>query len=81
MRVCGRGGVAVVLWRVEDLLERLEDGDAVGEHPVRQEERVQEVDVEEAQVGQALQLRTWFLQVLDCCRALILKFVVLVQKP
>ena len=55
MRVCGRGGVAVVLWRVEDLLERLEDGDAVGEHPVRQQERVQEVDVEEAQVGQALQ--------------------------
>ena len=54
VRARGRHGV-VVLGRVEDLLEGLEDCDAVGEHPVGEEERVQEVDVEEAEVGQALQ--------------------------
>ena len=53
--VCGRHGVVILLWRVEDLLEGLEDGGAVGEHPVGEEERVQEVDIEEAEVGEALQ--------------------------
>lgn len=40
---------------VEDLLEGFENGHAVREHPVREQERVQEVDGEEAQVRQPFQ--------------------------
>lgn len=46
-----------LVWRVcavEDLLEGLEDRDAVREDAVSEQERVQEVDREEAQVCEAL---------------------------
>lgn len=40
---------------VENFLESLQHRDAVGEHPVRQQKRVEKVDAEEPQVGQTLQ--------------------------
>ena len=40
---------------VKDLPEGVEDGDAIGEDAVRQQECVEEIDGEEAQVGQAFQ--------------------------
>lgn len=52
-RVQARGGALGA--GVEDLLEGVQDDDAVGEDAVRQHERVEEVDRQEAQVGQPLQ--------------------------
>jgi len=40
---------------VENFLEGFQHGDTVGEHPVCQQKRVEEVDAEESEVGQSLQ--------------------------
>lgn len=40
---------------VKDLLEGIKDGDTIGEDAIRQQERVEEINGEEAQISQTFQ--------------------------
>ncbi len=55
VRPCGAGGRSRWLWIEEHFLKCLQHRESISENSVRQQERVEEVDVEESEVSKSLE--------------------------